>query len=297
MSAGPGRRCAWCGAPSSDGRRLAGRRLCRACGTATIDPWPSPAELDEAYAGAYRPSSGRFAAGGDALIRLTRSKLARRIDRVSPPGPVLDVGAGDGTLLAALRRRGRRAVGLERDPEQPEGIGGEPAPSGERWAAVVFWHSLEHLPDPSQALEQAVASLRPGGIIAIAVPNSDSIQAKLFGDRWFALDPPRHLVHLTAGALRLRLLELGLRIERLSYLRGGQVTFGWLDGIVGWLPGHPSLYDAIRRPAARFEPVRPGVRLATLFAAVALFPLALFAAAVEVALRRGGTVYVEARAA
>ena len=39
---------------------------------------------------------------------------ARRIDKAAPPGRILDVGAGDGTLVAALRATGRDAIGLER---------------------------------------------------------------------------------------------------------------------------------------------------------------------------------------
>jgi len=270
---------------------------CRACGVAAADPWPSGADLDRAYAGAYRPSSGRFGGPGDALLRRSRSSLARRLDRIAPAGRVLDVGAGDGTLLDALRRLGRETVGLERAPARPDLADRDLSQVEGEWAAIVFWHSLEHLPEPAAALEHATARLAPGGVLIVAVPNSDSLQARVFGDRWFALDPPRHLVHLTSGALRVRLQSLGLRIERVSYMRGGQVVFGWLYGLVGALPGRPNLYDAVRRPAARFAPLSVGRRAATLLAAVLLLPLALLAAAAEVLARRGGSVYVEARAA
>ena len=73
---------------------------------------------------------------------------------------------------------------------------------------------------------------------------------------------------MPAPALIERLRALGTRVERVSYLRGGQVVFGWLHGIVGLLPGHPDLYDAIRRPEARRRPMPTGRRLATLAAAV-----------------------------
>jgi SAM-dependent methyltransferase len=284
--------CRWCGASLDDGEPLPGRIRCARCGVATTDPWPTVAQLDRAYAGAYRPAAGRFAGIGDVLLRWTRGSLAGRIDRIGPPGAVLDVGAGEGALLAALCRRGRAVAGTERRDE-PHG----PLPSAEGgWATVVFWHSLEHLPDPTAALVETTTALAPGGLLIVAVPNSDSFQARLFGARWLALDPPRHLVHLTAVALRSRLEELGLRVERVSYWRGGQVVFGWLDGLVGALPPHFALYDAIRRPDARFAPLSPRRRAATLILAALLSPLALTGAAVEVAARRGGTVYVEARA-
>ena len=84
-------------------------------------------------------------------------------------------------------------------------------------------------------------------------------------------------------------------MERVSYLRGGQVVFGWVHGFVGKLPGHPDLYDAIRRSEARQGGQSPAVRLYALAAAVAVLPAALVATAVEVARRSGGTVYIEAR--
>jgi SAM-dependent methyltransferase len=291
------RPCIWCGAPLEDGERLPGRTRCSRCAAATIDPWPSEAELDRAYAGPYRPQEGRFSGPGERLLRRARASLAGRLDAIAPPGAVLDVGAGEGVLLDALRGVGRDATGLERASARGDIVVGDLADVEGSWAAIVFWHSLEHLPEPARALEHAVGLLAPGGVLVIALPNAESIQCRLFGRRWFALDPPRHLVHLGSAVLRRRLVELGLRIERVSYLRGGQVVFGWLDGLVGLLPGHPSLYDAIRRPGARFAPLSHRRRLLVLAAAALLMPLALLGAAVEVVLRRGGTVYVEARAA
>ena len=293
---GPRPDCPWCGAPRRDAEPLAGRLRCRACGVATTDPWPSADDLDRAYGGAYRPAAGRFGGGGDALLRRARGLLAQRLDRIAPPGRVLDVGAGDGALLDALRRQGREGLGLERESSRPDLVERDLADVDGEWAAVVFWHSLEHLPDPAAALARAAELLAPGGVLIVAVPNSDSLQAHLFGERWLALDLPRHLLHLSAAALCERLRGLGLRVERVSHLRGGQVVFGWLDGLVGTLPGHPSLYDAVRKPAARFRPLSQGRRLGVLLAALLLAPLALLGTLAELLARRGGSVYVEARA-
>ncbi|HEX6116089.1 MAG TPA: class I SAM-dependent methyltransferase [Solirubrobacterales bacterium] len=294
---GPTRRCEWCGAELGAGaRRLRRRTVCGRCGVATTDPLPSDAELESAYRGWYRPASGRFAGPGDAILRRLRNRLASHLDRAAPPGPVLDVGAGAGHLLDALAARGRSAVGLERAASARPGI--RAAELGEldgEWAAIVFWHSLEHLRGAGAALDQAARMLAPNGLLVVAMPNAASLQAAVFGDRWLALDFPRHLVHVPEGALRDRLTGLGLRVERTSPLRGGQAVFGWLHGLVGALPGALDLYAAIRRGGARERPLRAPRRAAALAAGSILLPVAVAAALLEAALGRGGSTYVEAR--
>jgi SAM-dependent methyltransferase len=295
-ASGPGRVCGWCGAPTvPDGVRLA---RCEACGAATTSPPPDESELEAAYAGWYRPDTGRFAGSGDRLLGRSRAALARRLDRRAPRGPVLDVGSGEGALLDGLHARGREAFGLERSSARTDVRTREIADFDERageWAAVVFWHSLEHMRDPGRALDRATALLAPGGLLVVAIPNYASWQARRFGERWFALDIPRHLIHLPADALLDGLRARGLRLERVSYWRGGQVVFGWLHGLVGALPGTPSLYDAIRRPGARSSHISSMRRAAAVSAGAALAPVALVLAASEIAAGAGGTVYVEAR--
>jgi hypothetical protein len=292
----PQRTCAWCGQQiDSVAKRTSAGVLCAGCGAANTDPWPTDAELNAAYGSWYRPSSGRFSGPGDAILRRTRGRLARRLDRIAPPGPVLDVGAGDGALLDALAARGRSATGSERETDRSDVRVGGLADIGGEWAAIVFWHSLEHLPDAGEELERAAGLLASRGVLVIAMPNADSLQARVFAERWLALDIPRHLVHLPARALVARVQALGLGVERISYWRGGQVIFGWLHGIVGMLPSHPDLYDAIRRPEARSRPRSGPPRPLVLAAAALCAPLATLAAAAEVTACRGGTVYVECR--
>jgi SAM-dependent methyltransferase len=294
--AAPASACEWCGAalPEAADRRAREIR-CGECGSWSTSPPPGDDELERAYGHWYRPEGGRFAGLGDRLLRRLRGRLASRLDRIAPPGRVLDVGAGDAALVEALRGRGRDATGIDPFSADPAVLRQGIEETTGSYAAVVFWHSLEHLRSAGAALGRAASIVQPGGVIVIAMPNAASLQASAFGERWFALDPPRHLVHVPAAALIARLSALGLTVERISYLRGGQVVFGWLHGLVGTLPGQPDLYDAIRRPAARQGSQRLTTRAGALAAAVLLFPVALACATAEVAVRRGGTVYVEAR--
>jgi SAM-dependent methyltransferase len=287
--------CPWCEAPLSSGReRVAGLLRCPRCGALITTPWPDDAELDGAYGDWYRPVSGRFSGPLDALLRRSRGRLARRVDALAPPGPVLDVGSGDGALLDALEAAGREAVGLERHSTRANVREAEITEVSGRFAAVVFWHSLEHLRAPGAAVRHAAGLLAEGGLLIVALPNADSLQARMFGERWLALDLPRHLVHLPAATLVRGVEAAGLAVARVSHWRGGQALFGVLHGLVGRLPGRPDLYDAIRRPAARRAPLGPGRRARTVVAAVLLLPAALVLWGVEIALRRGGSVYLEA---
>ena len=78
-------------------------------------------------------------------------------------------------------------------------------------------------------------------------------------------------------------------------MRGGQIVIGWLDGLVGSLPGGLNLYQALRRPEARSVPLEPRALGGLARRGVVLLPVASVAAVAEVALRRSGTTYVEAR--
>jgi SAM-dependent methyltransferase len=293
--------CVWCEAPFDDAaERLRGRTRCGHCGAATTDPWPSEAALAAAYGTWYWPASGRrFTSIGDGLLRRTRAAFAARLDAIAPPGPILDVGAGEGVLVDALRRRGRQATGLERDPQRSDllDLSIEQIEGDGDWSGIVFWHSLEHLPNPGVAIGEAARLLREGGALVVAVPNTDSLQARLFGDRWLHLDHPRHLAHLSERTLREGLRARGFEVDRVSQVRGGQIVIGWIDGLVGLLPGDLRLYQALRMPDAQSRPIGALRRAAAIGAGIVLLPLALAGAAVEVAVRRSGTVCVEARRA
>lgn len=290
--------CAWCDAPLAGGTRRFGRTECPACGTATTDPIPDQGSLDAAYGAWYWPASGtRFGRIGDRLLQRARASMAARIDELAPPGPVLDVGAGEGTLIDALKRRGRQASGLERLPSREDIEDRTIFEVEGPYAAIVFWHSLEHLPDAGRTITEAARKLAPGGFLFIAVPDLASRQARRFGDRWLHLDLPRHLVHLRSDALTRGLENRGFEIEDVSPVRAGQIVIGWLDGFVTGLPGDLNLYQALRRKSARRIPLTGPRRVASIAAGIILFPLALVCAAAEVRSGRSGTVYVESRLA
>ncbi|MEA2453318.1 MAG: hypothetical protein QOG04_2028 [Actinomycetota bacterium] len=288
--------CAWCHRPFDGRARPApGRIVCGHCGVATIDPWPTPEELDRAYGTWYRPESGRFSGIGDRIFTLLRGGFSRRLMKLAPTGRVLDVGAGDGSLIDSLRAKGRDAVGLDPYSHRDDFMTAPIEEVEGAWAAIVFWHSLEHVPTPLHHLTEAARLLDRQGVLVVAVPNPASLQARAFGLRWLHLDPPRHLIHIPPPPLTTTLQELGLEVGRLSHYRGGNVVFGWLHGLVGSVVRDLDLYDAIRKPEARSKPMTGGRRLLAIALGALLLPVALVASAIEIVAHRGGTIYVEAR--
>jgi hypothetical protein len=131
-------------------------------------------------------------------------------------------------------------------------------------------------------------------VLVVAMPDASALQARAFGDDWLALDLPRHLVHVPGSALLDRVAAAGLRTERVSHWRGGQIAFGWAHGLVKRTSGL-DLYDAIRRPEARMAPMGAGRRVAALGLGAVLAPIAVVGAAGEVVARHSGSIYVEAR--
>lgn len=233
--------CAWCEQPLAAGTlRALGQLRCERCGATTALDWPARLEPLRAPLVRAQPvrASSRVCTLGEAARRRARRRLALRIARVAPPGPVLDVGSGDRMLLDALREAGRLATGIapaRAAGEPPAGVrSAEITELGGRYAAIVFWQSLGRLRAPGAALEHAAALLKPGGLLAIAQPRTTRLQARALGERLLAPGAPRHRVLIPPQTLMERLHALGLQVDRIDHLLDDLPTPGsWLHGLLG----------------------------------------------------------------
>jgi len=144
----------------------------------------------------------------------------------SRAGRLLDVGAGSGTLVARMAALGWQAEGLDFDPRSVASargrgltmhLGGldEAGFPESSFDAVTMSHSLEHVHNPVWWLAAARRILKPGGRLTLATPNTRSLLHRLYGQHWFALDPPRHLYLFNRGALAAALHRAGFEAFRI----------------------------------------------------------------------------------
>lgn len=214
--------------------------VCPQCSAGVTLPLVGSAELGAFYPDSYAAYGERANAAVAAISRVIQAWQGRRARRTTPidavaalaPGRGVDVGCGRGDLAAMLAGRGWRMTGVEPSPaacgaarargiDAREGVLATVALEPAAYDAAVFQQSLEHTPEPADDLRRIHAALRPGGVVAISVPNFGGWQARRFGGRWYHLDLPRHRVHFTAGALARALQDAGFEEIRTATSTSG----------------------------------------------------------------------------
>jgi 2-polyprenyl-3-methyl-5-hydroxy-6-metoxy-1,4-benzoquinol methylase len=145
-------------------------------------------------------------------------------------GRLLDFGCGSGWYAHRMRERGWTVSGMDfskhaaRKARTRFGIdvlvGTLPHPEvkPESYDVITMGQVLEHVHRPERVIEAAAKALRPGGYLVISVPNLDSWGFRFFGQDWWPLDLPRHLIHFTPATLRRFVEASGLEVMDLRLL-------------------------------------------------------------------------------
>jgi SAM-dependent methyltransferase len=221
-------------------------------------------------------------------------------------GRALDIGCGSGRFLRALRHAGWEVAGLELNDDTAtaartvHGLMVETALEAfadNSFDLITITHVLEHIRDPHQMLADCDRLLKPGGIIAVAVPNVDSWQARWTRDSWFHLDLPRHLWHFSEAWLSTSLCGLGFELQKVRRLDLAHNIFGWMQSLLNRVGlRHNRLYSFLSSDDLDTDNL---THYCSLFVSIALIPLLLpvsiLFAALEAVFHAGGTVEIIAR--
>ena len=184
---------------------------CAGCGFQFTNPRPGPADIGRYYESDEYVSHNSGAAGLiNKAYKVARFFTMRRkvslLNKLAPRrGQLLDYGCGTGHFLAAAKSAGWQVSGLEPNAraraEASERLG---QPVGQEslasfqpgtFDAITLWHVLEHVHLLNETLAQLTALLKPDGVLLIAVPNIESLDAQHYRELWAAYDVPRHLYH------------------------------------------------------------------------------------------------------
>ncbi|MDX1990920.1 MAG: class I SAM-dependent methyltransferase [bacterium] len=223
---------------------------CSQCSIFYLNPRPTTDMLPIIY-----PADGyicyNFSEKSSSLV--ARARERRNFNKVKPvlkyvQGDlkdlrVLDIGAGDGTLLRILQSGGIPAenlTGVDIDTQAVEGLrrqgfNGVQAraedmdfPQGS-FDLVTISHVIEHVADPRRVMELAFRALKPGGVFWLETPNIAGWDWNLFKKgTWGGYHFPRHWTLFTPRTISRMLTESGFEVAEVSTL---SATFVWVWSI------------------------------------------------------------------
>lgn len=194
---------------------------CDACGSAMLHPMPTADELAGLYPPVYTfaPELGARSRFSKLLafleyhlfFRPTYRTQARIVSKYAKKHRIgnrlLDIGCGRGLRLLEFRRAGfivhgcdfsETSVNYLMERHQIPGDVADVSTLNTVYDANTFdivtaFYVVEHVVDVQEVFRSCLRILKPGGVIIVVCPLSDSIQAKLFGNRWVsATEAPRH---------------------------------------------------------------------------------------------------------
>jgi len=151
-------------------------------------------------------------------------KLVRRH---VPHGRLLEIGCGTGFFLARLGRH-YEVCGIDISPfalelarkncpgadircMKAEEVDGFPP---QYFDVIVARHVLEHIREPGEVLRKCGRALRPGGLLLIVVPHTDSFSRRWKGERWYGYRDDTHVSLLTSGEWLQLIRQAGFEVRK-----------------------------------------------------------------------------------
>jgi len=203
---------------------------CSICGIDFTQDRPEEDKLEYYYESDNYISHGNSSGGiVNSVYQIVRNfTLNRKRDVVKQAsgrigGSLLDIGSGTGHFAAKMKKEGWNVKGIEINEEarqfsishfELEAISPTEISHlhNSEFDCITLWHSLEHLSDLNKYIAEIRRLIKPDGVCVIAVPNTDSYDARHYKKFWAAYDVPRHLWHFEPKALRNLLEGRGFKL-------------------------------------------------------------------------------------
>ena len=200
---------------------------CLSCSLAMVNPRRKNCTeiyIDDDYFG-HEDYYYDYEGNKEAYQKGFRSKLKLISRHCSRKGKLLDIGAAYGFFMEEAARYGFEPYGVELSAKAAEyakryGVVYQ-KPFTElniedRFSAICFIDSLEHFEQPIAGLLKAHELLEDEGIVAVMVPNIDSLFARLTRTKWHLLLPEEHLFYFNPKSTRIMLEKSGFDVIHLG---------------------------------------------------------------------------------
>src|SRR5258708_9625296 len=132
--------------------------------------------------------------------------------KTNPAARFLDVGCGMGGYMLAAQQLGFQVLGFEPSlnhahvaidvlnlPVITDYFSIEQL-NQQSFDVVMLSHVIEHIYEPGNMVRSLISILKPGGLLIIVTPNTQSLIARITGKRWVMLSPVDHVSVIRALA-------------------------------------------------------------------------------------------------
>jgi SAM-dependent methyltransferase len=211
---------------------------CIDCGCIFTYPQLSWDEMSKYYPNSYLPYQSFSARLVDKFISKRGLETKRKIiNKYKKSGSLLDIGCANGDFLRYLNKNSnwvltgiepnKNAISISKDlniniiNNTFENVSFSEC----SFDVVTMWHVFEHLSNPRESLNKIYKLLKSDGILILGIPNSESIDAKIFGKYWSGYDVPRHYFTYSKTLVKRLLQECGFITVNIFNFIGGFSAF------------------------------------------------------------------------
>lgn len=215
---------------------------CNECGLVFQNPVLDSKELINFYPEDYNPHQAKEAKSEKKKQKIKTKIPEDVLEKLNSKSNLLDVGCGNGKFLNDIRSfTNCRVYGVDFSGNAAkiaknfyglEVFCGtiEQAPfANNSFDLITAWSYLEHVPNSSGVLAKIHDLLKQSGNYIMSCPNFDSVNARLFGNKWYHLDCPRHLYIYTPKTLTALLEKNGFVLEKIIYEKSSKGFLGSLQ--------------------------------------------------------------------